>query len=85
MSPPFEKNLPKWEFIQGHVYPPSLSDTDGKSSGSLTPVLSLSLQRMMHDSNIVEIEHPSLIIITDAIQLSGRSREFVEAILTVRE
>ncbi len=85
MSPPFEKNLPKWEFIQGHVYPPSLSDTDGKSSGSLTPVLSLSLQRMMHDSTIVEIEHPSLIIITDAIQLSGRSREFVEAILTVRE
>ena len=85
MSPPFEKNSPEWEFIQGHVYPPSLSDTGGNSSGSVTPVLSLSLQRMMHDSSIVDIQHPSLIIITDAIQLSGRSREFVEAILTVRE
>ena len=55
MSPPFEKNSPEWEFIQGHVYPPSLSDTGGNSSGSVTPVLSLSLQRMMHDSSIVDI------------------------------
>ena len=85
LSPPFEKNSPEWVFTQGHVYPPSLSDTDGKSTGSVTPVLSLSLQRMMHDSSLVDIEHPSLIVITDAIQLSIRSREFVEAMLTVRE
>ena len=85
LCPPFENISPEWEFIQGHVYPPSLSDTDGKSTGSITPILSLSLQRMMHDSNIVDIEHPSIIVITDAIQLSSRSREFVEAMLTVRE
>ncbi|MBJ99521.1 MAG: hypothetical protein CMB48_00710 [Euryarchaeota archaeon] len=85
LCPPFDNFSPEWEFIQGHVYPPSLSDTDGKSNGSITPILSLSLQRMMHDSNIVDIEHPSIIVITDAIQLSSRSREFVEAMLTVRE
>ncbi len=85
LSPPFEKNAPKWEFKQGHVYPPSLSETEGQSSGSISPILSLSLQRIMHDSSIVDIEQPSIVVITDAIQLANRSKEFVEAMITVRE
>ena len=85
LSPPFEKNSPSWEFEQGHVYPPSLSETEGKSTGSSTPILSLSLQRMMHDSSIVDIEPPSFVVITDAVQLAKRSKEFVEAMLIVRE
>ncbi|MBJ23750.1 MAG: hypothetical protein CMB64_03685 [Euryarchaeota archaeon] len=85
LVPPFEKESPNWEFLQGHVYPPSLSETEGKSTGSITPVLSLSLQRMMHDPNIVDILPPSLIVVTDAIQLSNRSKEFVDAMLIIRE
>jgi len=85
LSPPFEKASPEWEFKQGHVYPPSLSETEGNSAGSSTPILSLSLQRMMQDSKIVNVSQPSMVIITDAVQLANRSKEFVEAMLIVRE
>ncbi|RAH16600.1 MAG: hypothetical protein CMB56_000725 [Methanobacteriota archaeon] len=85
LVPPFDIVSPNWEFHQGHVYPPSMSETEGKTNGSITPVLSLSLQRMMHDSAIVDIPAPSLIIINDAIQLSNQTKEFVEAMLVVRE
>lgn len=85
LVPPFDKISPNWEFNQGHVYPPSLSETEGKSNGSITPVLSLSLQRMMHDSSIVDISSPSIVVINDAIQLAHRSKQFIEAMLVVRE
>tara|TARA_B100000287_G_scaffold73267_1_gene64948 strand:- start:2009 stop:3799 length:1791 start_codon:yes stop_codon:yes gene_type:complete len=85
LSPPFEEPSPIWEFKQGNVLPPTLSETEIKSDGSSTPVLSLSLQRMMQDSDIVNLKQPSLVIVTDAVQLANRSKEFVEAMLIVRE
>ena len=85
LSPPFEDFSPIWEFNQGHVLPPTLSETEIRSDGSSNPVLSLSLQRMMQDSKIVNLEQPSMVIVTDAVQLANRSKEFVEAMLIVRE
>ncbi|MBJ03639.1 MAG: hypothetical protein CMB65_02945, partial [Euryarchaeota archaeon] len=81
-----EDDVPTFEGLEGHTLPPSLQQSDSGRGQSTGPLLPVTWQRLVHDSNLLDANlSPEIVVIQDAIQLAGHPGRLVETIHLLRE
>lgn len=81
---PFD-SIDTWEASQGLVLPPSLVDSNSGEFGSGIELVPVTWNSLHHDPSLLSIDlQPSVIVLTDAPQLSNSSGLLEKALLTVR-
>lgn len=82
LSPPeFLQLAPNWSASLGHVLPPSLDEADAGESADLGYLLPVSWQRLRHDPSLTDKSlNPTIIVLTDAVQLASQQGKLVNAI-----
>ncbi len=81
---PFD-SLDTWETSQGLVLPPSLVESNSGEFGSGIEAIPVTWNSLHHDKNLLSMKiQPSMIILTDAPQLSNTPGMIEKALLTIR-
>jgi len=81
---PFD-SLDTWESPQGLVLPPSLVESNSGEFGSGIEIAPVSWNSLHHDSSLLDMKiQPSLIVLTDAPQLSNNPGMIEQALMTIR-
>ena len=81
---PFD-SIDTWEASQGLVLPPSLVDSNSGEFGAGIELVPVTWNSLHHDPSLLSIGlQPSVIVLTDAPQLSNSSGLLEQALLTVR-
>ena len=81
---PFDSD-DEWELNEGLVLPPSLVESDSGEFGSGVEAIPISWNSLHHDHSLSKLDsQPSLIVLTDAPQLSNNPRILERSILTIR-
>ena len=81
---PFD-SIDTWEASQGLVLPPSLVDSNSGEFGAGIELVPVTWNSLHHDPSLLSIGlQPSVIVLTDAPQLSNSSGLLERALLTVR-
>jgi len=85
MPPDFEHPGPNMEASVGHVLPPSLDEANAGETADTGLLLPVSWQRLHHDPTLLDEElFPSIVVLTDAVQLAAQSGKLVKAIQTLK-
>lgn len=81
---PFD-SLDTWESSQGLVLPPSLVESNSGEFGSGIEIVPVTWNSLHHDQSLLSMEvQPSIIVLTDAPQLSNSPGLIEQALLTIR-
>ena len=81
---PFD-SLDTWESSQGLVLPPSLVESNSGEFGSGIEIVPVTWNSLHHDQSLLSKEvQPSIIVLTDAPQLSNSPGTIEQALLTIR-
>jgi len=81
---PFDA-LDEWETSLGLVLPPSLIESNSGEFGSGVEVAPVSWNSLHHDHSLLNSENqPSIVVLTDAVQLSNTSGKIEQALLAIR-
>ncbi len=81
---PFD-SLDTWESSQGLVLPPSLVGSNSGEFGSGIEIVPVTWNSLHHDQSLLSMEvQPSIIVLTDAPQLSNSPGMIEQALLTIR-
>ena len=81
---PFD-SLDTWESSQGLVLPPSLVESNSGEFGSGIEIVPVTWNSLHHDQSLLSMEvQPSIIVLTDAPQLSNSPGTIEQALLTIR-
>jgi len=81
---PFD-SLDTWESSQGLVLPPSLVESNSGEFGSGIEIVPVTWNSLHHDQSLLSMEvQPSIIVLTDAPQLSNSPGMIEQALLTIR-
>jgi archaeosine synthase len=85
-SPPdFTEDSPSYEVSIGNVLPPSLDEADAGELAGTSNLLPVSWQRLKHDESLLDEElFPDIVVLVDALQLTGQPGKLVEAISVLK-
>ena len=86
LSPPdFAEISPNYEVSIGNVLPPSLDEADAGELAGTSNLLPVSWQRLKHDESLLNTElFPDIVVLVDAVQLTGQPGKLVEAISVLK-
>lgn len=86
LSPPdFAENSPSFQVSIGNVLPPSLDEADAGEVAGTSNLLPVSWQRLKHDDALMNPElFPDIVVLVDALQLTGQPGKLVEAITVLK-
>ncbi len=86
LSPPdFAEDSPCYEVSIGNVLPPSLDEADAGEIAGTSNLLPVSWQRLKHDESLLDSQlFPDIVVLVDALQLTGQPGKLVEAISVLK-